>query len=69
LKRSLFKAGGGSYLASHDPRIVMGIGKRNRMDWVEVRWPQPSGRVERFSNLPVDRYIDLVEGQGEVRKP
>src|SRR5207249_61441 len=41
LKRSLFKAGGGSYLASHDPRIVMGIGKRNRMDWVEVRWPSP----------------------------
>lgn len=69
LKRSLFKTGGGSYLASHDPRVVMGIGKRTRMDWVEVRWPPPSGRAERFSNLPVDRYIDLVEGQGEPRKP
>jgi hypothetical protein len=69
LKRSLFKTGGGSYLASHDPRVVMGLGKRTQMDWVEVRWPEPSGRVERFSNLPVDRYIDLVEGQGEPRKP
>jgi len=69
LKRSLFKTGGGSYLASHDPRVVMGLGKRTQMDWVEVRWPEPSGRVERFSNLPVDRYIDLIEGQGEPRKP
>ena len=69
LKRSLLKTGGGSYLASHDPRMVLGIGKRTHMDWVEVRWPQPSGLVERFSNLRVDRYIDLVEGQGEPRKP
>ena len=69
LKRSLLKTGGGSYLASHDPRMVLGIGKRTQMDWVEVRWPQPSGLVERFSNLRVDRYIDLVEGQGEPRKP
>ena len=69
LKRSLSKTGGGSYLASHDPRVVLGIGKRTHMDWVEVRWPQPSGLVERFSNLRVDRYIDLVEGQGEPQKP
>lgn len=69
LKRSLSKTGGGSYLASHDPRLVLGIGKRTHMDWVEVRWPQPSGLVERFSNVRVDRYIDLVEGQGEPQKP
>jgi hypothetical protein len=69
LKRSLLKTGGGSYLASHDPRMILGIGKRTHMDWVEVRWPQPSGLVERFSDLRVDRYIDLVEGQGEPRKP
>lgn len=68
LKRSLRKTGGGSYLASHDPRIVIGIGKRTKIDWVEVRWPQPSRRVERFSNLPIDRYIQLVEGQGEAQE-
>jgi hypothetical protein len=28
-----------------------------------VRWPQPGG-VERFQNLPADRYITIVEGQG-----
>jgi len=65
LKRSHFKAGAGSYLASHDPRVVLGIGKRTQIDWIEVKWPQPSGRVERFSNLPRDQYITLVEGQGD----
>ena len=68
LKRSLCKTGGGSYLASHDPRVVMGIGKRTQIDWVEVRWPLPSGRVERFSNLLIDRYLQLVEGHGEAQK-
>jgi len=68
LKRSLRKTGGGSYLASHDPRIVIGIGKRTKIDWVEVRWPHPSRRVERFSNLPIDRYIQFVEGQGEAQE-
>jgi len=68
LKRSLRKTGGGSYLASHDPRIVIGIGKRTKIDWVEARWPHPSRRVERFSNLPIDRYIQLVEGQGEAQE-
>jgi len=65
LKRSRMKVGGGSYLSSHDPRMVLGIGKREKIDWVEVKWPQPSGLFERFSNLPIDRYIKLVEGSGK----
>jgi hypothetical protein len=70
LKRSHFKTGAGSYLASHDPRVVLGIGKRTQIDWVEVKWPLPSGRVERFTDLPIDQYVSLVEGQGNpLRKP
>lgn len=64
LKRSRMKVGGGSFLSSSDPRVVLGIGKRTKVDWVEVRWPQPGG-VERFSDLPVDRYVTLVEGSGK----
>ncbi len=64
LKRSRMKVGGGSFLSSHDPRMVLGIGKRTKIDWVEVKWPQPSGVVERFENLPVDRYVTIVEGSG-----
>ncbi|HXY24705.1 MAG TPA: CRTAC1 family protein [Candidatus Acidoferrum sp.] len=65
LKRSRMKVGGGSFLSAHDPRIVLGIGSRQKLDWLEVKWPLPSGAVERFTNLPVDRYINIVEGAGK----
>ena len=65
LKRSRTKVGGGSYLSSHDPRIVLGIGKRTKIDRLEIKWPQPGGIVERFTELPIDRYITIVEGQGK----
>jgi len=64
LRRSVFKTAGGSYLSSHDPRLILGIGTNQKIDWVEVKWPAPSGRVERFTNLPINRYATLVEGQG-----
>jgi enediyne biosynthesis protein E4 len=65
LKRKRMKVGGGSYLSSHDPRIVLGIGKREKVDWVEIQWPLPSGKTERLTDLPIDRYITVVEGQGK----
>jgi len=65
LKRSRMKIGGGSYLSDHDPRIVLGIGKRPKIDWLEVKWPLPSGATERFTDLPINRYITIVEGQGK----
>ena len=55
--------GGGSYLSSHDPRMVLGIGKRTRLDWIEIKWPGPSHAIERFTDLPLNRYISIVEGQ------
>jgi hypothetical protein len=65
LKRSRTKVGGGSYLSSHDPRIVLGLGKHEKIDWLEVKWPLPSGATQRFTELPVDRYIKLVEGENK----
>jgi hypothetical protein len=64
-KRRRVKVGGGSFLSSHDPRMVLGLGLHDKVDALEVRWPQPSGRTEEFRNLPVDRYITIVEGKGE----
>jgi hypothetical protein len=66
LRRTRLKVGGGSYLSAHDPRMVLGLGPRTQIDWVEVKWPQPSGLVERFTNLPVDRYISIEEGSGKA---
>jgi enediyne biosynthesis protein E4 len=63
LKRGKMKTGGGSFLSSHDPRIILGLGQRTKIDWLEVKWPQPSGAAQRFTELPIDRYITLVEGQ------
>ncbi len=68
MQRTRMKNGGGSYLSSHDPREVLGFGAAAKIDWLEIRWPQPSGRVERWTDLPVDTYIRIVEGKGPVVK-
>jgi hypothetical protein len=64
IRRSRFKNGGGSYLSSHDPREVLGIGPATRIDTLEITWPLPSRKTDRFSNLPIDRYVTIVEGKG-----
>jgi hypothetical protein len=46
-------------------REVLGIGAAAKLDWLEIQWPQPSGRKERFTDLPVDRYITITEGTGK----
>ena len=61
--RSLLGYGG--FLCAHDPRIVLGLGKRTQVDWIEVKWPPPGDKVERFVNPPIDRYITIVEGEGK----
>jgi hypothetical protein len=66
VKRSRFKTAGGSYLSSHDPREVLGLGAATRLDWLEVKWPLPSGKVERFEDVPIDRYVRIVEGKGTL---
>jgi len=29
-----------------------------------VKWPGPSGKVERLTDVPTDRYITITEGKG-----
>jgi enediyne biosynthesis protein E4 len=65
LTRSRMKTGGGSFLSSHDPRMLLGLGKHTKVDWLDVQWPQPGGGVERFTNVPADHYITIVEGTGK----
>jgi hypothetical protein len=66
VKRSRLKTNGGSYLASHDPREVIGLGAATKVDWLEIKWPGPSTRVDRIENVPVDKYVRIVEGKGLV---
>ena len=62
-KRSRLKTGGGSYLSSHDPREVLGLGAAKQVDLLEIRWPAPSTRVDRFTNVPANRYVTVTEGK------
>jgi hypothetical protein len=66
ITRQRYKSNGGSYLSSHDMREVLGVGRAAKVDSLEIRWPQPSGRVERFTDLPIDRYVTIVEGKGRL---
>ena len=65
VKRSRLKTGGGSYLSSHDPREVIGLGSATGLDWLEIRWPGPSTRVDRFTKLETGKYTTLIEGSGD----
>ncbi|MDQ3804417.1 MAG: CRTAC1 family protein, partial [Acidobacteriota bacterium] len=64
VRRSRLKTGGGSYLASHDPREILGLGPAAKADAVEIRWP--SGTLDKLAGLPVNTYVTVVEGQGVV---
>lgn len=51
---------GGSYLASHDERLLFGLGEHRGPVDVEVHWP--SGRVDQWKGLTTNQYWHLVEG-------
>jgi hypothetical protein len=65
VKRSRLKTGGGSYLSSHDPREILGIGQAAKIDSVEIKWP--SGKMDKLENLPINTYVRVVEGEGVVK--
>ncbi len=59
--RSRLKNNGGSYLSSHDPREVLGVGSAGKVDWIEIRWSGPSVKTQHITGLPIDRYITVTE--------
>ena len=61
-QRSRYRASGGSYLSSHDPRELLGLGSASSADWVEVRWP--SGTVSRLESVGAGSYVTVREGDG-----
>lgn len=63
-KRSRLKTAGGSFLSSHDPRQVLGLGQAKKLDFLEIQWPKPSSRIDRFNDVPLNRYVTIEEGKG-----
>ncbi len=52
----------GSYMSSSDPRLLFGLGTADKVENLTIRWP--SGQTDRLTNLPIDRYVTIREGQG-----
>ena len=65
-KKSCLKSNGGSYLSSHDPRVVLGLGDATKIDQLEIHWPAPSKQVDKLTNVAANRYLRIVEGKGVV---
>jgi hypothetical protein len=57
----------GSYLCSNDVRAHFGLGTAERIDHIEVRWP--NGTTETFPACGVDQKIVLSRGSGVPRVP
>jgi hypothetical protein len=55
---------GGSYMSQNDMRLHFGLGTRTKVDSVEIVWP--NGTVQRFTDVPVNRFVTLVEGAASV---
>ena len=56
---------GGSYLSQNDLRIHFGLGRADKVELLEIRWP--SGTVEQLKNIPANQLIAVEEGKGIVR--
>ena len=57
---------GGSYLSSNDPRLHFGLGKRAKVDLIEVHWPD--GKVETIKDMAANLFVTIAEEKGIVRK-
>jgi len=53
-------AGGTSYCAASDRRLLFGLGEASRVERLEVRWPR--GRADIMRDVAVGRYITIREG-------
>ncbi len=53
---------GRGYQSHYGSRLYFGLGNREKVDQVEVRWI--GGKVDVFNNVAVDKIVTLIEGQG-----
>ena len=51
--------GGGSFLSSHDRRVVFGLGASRKSGTLEIRWP--SGKLQTVSDLKLNQYATIEE--------
>ena len=53
---------GSSYLSQSELPVTFGLGKRDKIDRVEIIWP--SGQTEEYKNLAAGQTYDCTESKG-----
>jgi hypothetical protein len=56
---------GGGYFSQNDLRVHFGLGKAEKVDVLEIRWP--SGQVDTLKDVKVNQVIYVKEGEGITR--
>jgi hypothetical protein len=56
---------GGSYYSQNDLRVHFGLGKYDRINRLEIKWPD--GRVDSFTGIAANQFLTIKEGSGIVR--
>lgn len=51
----------GSYCSQSSPELHFGLGQASKVDTLEVTWP--TGKQQRFFDVPANKVIKIVEGQ------
>jgi enediyne biosynthesis protein E4 len=57
---------GGGYFSQNDLRVHFGLGKAEKADLLEIRWP--SGVVDTLKDVKANQLVFVKEGEGIVRK-
>lgn len=58
---------GGSVMSQSDVRLHFGLGRAQKADLIEVKWPT-TWKIERFANVAANQIVTIREGAGIVRK-
>ena len=56
---------GGGYFSQNDLRVHFGLGKAEKVDLLEIRWP--SGQVDTLKDIKANQLIYVKEGEGISR--
>ena len=57
---------GGSYLSQHDPRLHFGLGRRGKVDRLEVIWPD--GSRQTLTNVTADQLLTIRQQQKQKER-
>jgi enediyne biosynthesis protein E4 len=65
-KRIAEAVSGGSYFSQNSLTLYLGLGKSEKVDRIEVRWP--AGETQAWPGAAANRTIGLTEGSDTVAR-